>query len=123
MINNEKLDQIKKLVNNQNVKNITYEGQMTIIEFENGEILPLYGGVAAVDTKQKISSCSFCGKTGTVEKPVVSLNENDDPLICSSCAVQAIKTLVESGIEVELDITNLVSPKTIEKLLDKKPIE
>lgn len=119
MINENKLKEIKELFK-QEVKNITYEGQMTIIEFENGEILPLYGGVAGIEhTNQKILLCSFCQKESTKEKPLVSLNEENEPLICPDCATSIIKIFVENGIEIELDISNMVSEDLIEKIINQ----
>ncbi|AEO93926.1 gp683 [Bacillus phage G] len=115
-----KIEELQKLVN-QEIKNITYEGQMTIVEFVDGQILPLYGGVAGISEPLKaIRYCSFCGNEGTKEKPVVSLNSKDDPLICPDCAINAIQTLIENGIEVELDISSLASNELLEKLLEGK---
>lgn len=120
MISEEKLKEIQKLVEG-NVKNITYEGNMTIIEFDDGRILPLYGGVAGIEgTKMRIYTCSFCGQEGKKEKPVVSLNDKNDPLICPDCATTVIQLFIENGVEIELDLSNVVSKELIEKILDQK---
>lgn len=120
MIDNSKIKELQELVKKK-VKNISYEGQMTIVEFEDGEILPLYGGIAGIQGPVKaFRQCSFCGSEGTKDSPVVSLNQNDDPLICSSCVSQAAKTLIENGVDMEIDISNLISQDIIEKMINKK---
>ena len=119
MFDNERIKELQDLVN-QPVKNITYEGQMTIVEFENGQILPLYGGGGSLDgTVNLIKYCAFCGNEGTDENPVVSLNPQDDPLICPSCVSKAMQVLIENGIDMEIDISKLVPQDVIEKILDK----
>lgn len=118
MSNDINLEEISKLIK-QPVKRIQREGQLTIIEFEDGQTLPLYGNTSEIQgIKAQIHECSFCGTVGTKEKPVVSLNRQNDPLICSKCASFAIELFVKNGIEVELDISQAFSKETIEKLLN-----
>ena len=119
-LDKNKLEEIQNLIK-KDVKNITYEGMMTIIEFEDGQILPLYGGVAGIEgLAATVRSCSFCGKEASNERPVVSLNENDEPLICPDCVAHAVKTLIQNGIEVNIDLTDMVSQDIIEKMLGKR---
>ncbi|MNJ90007.1 hypothetical protein D3C87_75980 [compost metagenome] len=118
MIDEEKIKELSELIK-QPIKEIREEGQVTILEFENGQYLPLYGGQAGMKgLQQKVHNCSFCGSPGTKESPVVSLNKENDPVICSSCATTAIKLFVNNGIEIELDITDMVSEDLINKLVD-----
>lgn len=121
MINEDKLEEIKKLVQDE-VKNIDYQGNMTIIEFENGQILPLYGGIAGIEnTKQKLRLCSFCNNESVKDKPLISLTKNDEPLICVDCIKLAIQTCLENGIDIELDLTNVMSQELIEGLMKEEP--
>jgi hypothetical protein len=121
LIDDEKLKEISELLKKP-IKEIRPEGPMTIIEFEDGSVLPLYGGGAELfGLKDPIYSCSFCGNEQTDENPLVSLNEQDDPLICSKCAAKAVESFIQHGIEIELDIPN-ISPemiKQIEKEMNK----
>lgn len=119
MIEDSKLKEIQTLINKE-VKNISYEGQVTIIEFEDGQILPLYGGVAGVEgIKNPVRYCSFCGNEAHEKNPVASLNKDDDPLICRDCTVKIIQTFIENNIELEIDLSNIVSEDTIKRILDK----
>lgn len=116
----DKLKEIKELIK-QDVKDIQYQGQMTTIEFEDGQLLPLYGGVSGIEqTTQKILECSFCGNESKEGKPLVSLNDKNDPLICPDCSIEIIKTFIENGIEIELDLTNFASEELIEKILNNE---
>lgn len=120
MDKDNKLEEIKELIK-QDVKDIQYHGQMTTIEFENGQLLPLYGGVAGIEqTTQKIPECSFCGNESKEGKPLVSLNDKNDPLICPDCAIETLKTFIENGIEIELDLSSFASEELIEEILNNE---
>lgn len=118
MLDEEKIKELSELIK-QPIKEIREEGPVTILEFENGQFLPLYGGAAGMEgMKVQVHNCSFCGSPGTKESPVVSLNKENDPVICSSCATMAIKLFINNGVEIELDITDIVSEDVINKLVN-----
>lgn len=119
MLDENKIKELSDLVK-QPIKNIKQEGQMTVIEFENGKTLPLFGGSAGLEgLKNLIHECSFCGNVGTKDDPVVSLNGKDNPLICSNCTSLALKTFIQNGIEIELDITDSIEPELVDKMFDQ----
>lgn len=120
MFDKKHIEQLSKQLQKP-VKNISHEGLNTIIEFEDGDIIPLYGGggIPIEGIKNPVFYCSFCGVEGTKDFPVVQLNDKSKSCICSKCSINAIETFVENGIEIELDLTNLVSNELIEKMLDK----
>ncbi|MDF2534283.1 MAG: hypothetical protein K0R18_440 [Bacillales bacterium] len=120
MLDEERIKELTILMK-QPVKDIKQDGQMTFVEFEDGQILPLYGGTAGLEGLQSsFHSCSFCGTIGTNEKPVVSLSEKNEPLICSNCVTIAVQLFVQNGVEIELDITDAVSEEMIDKIMDIK---
>lgn len=98
--------QIQKLVEltKQEVVDIRKEGQTTIVEFADGQILPLYGGGAELENAQPEPTCSFCGVEQTSENPLIAPPGKSNPCICSKCACRAVEIFVNHGVDVELDL-------------------
>ena len=101
-------DTIQNLIEltNKKVKSIREEGASTIIEFEDGEILPLFGGGALITEQIKLPECSFCGREQSKGFPLMGPPGKDDPMICSVCAAKAVEIFIKHGVEVELDISH-----------------
>lgn len=86
------------------VKSINNDGPTTLIEFEDGEILPLFGGGAVLPEVQT-PKCSFCGREQSPGFPLMGPPHKDDPLICSSCASKSVEIFIKNGVEIELDVS------------------
>lgn len=109
-------DQIQKLVEltKQEIVEIRQEGQSTVVEFADGQILPLFGGGAEIVDLQPVV-CSFCGVEQSDENPLMAPPGKKEPCICSKCACRAVEIFVENGVDVELDL-----PVNEDQLLHKK---
>jgi hypothetical protein len=95
-------NEIEKLVElfNSPVKSIKYESNMTIVEFQNGQTVPLYGGTMPIQLQGTV--CTFCG----LPKDQV-FTTNDKAYICKECLVLGIRTLLENGVNIDINISDL----------------
>lgn len=98
------------------VKTIRQDGTTTIVEFENGQTVPLYGG--GLEINYKPPTCSFCGKEGTDEKPLFTID--DKSFICLECNILAMETFLKNGADINLNIGEAF-PEAIEEI--KKMVE
>lgn len=105
MWDQDRLNELIELTR-QPVRDIRHEGTVTVIEFADGRILPLYGGGQPLYGVVSYR-CSFCGREHTAETPLVSLTGHDHPLICVQCAVAAVRLFIQHGVEVEIDVPNV----------------
>lgn len=110
-------DQIQKLVEltKKEIVDIRQEGQTTVVEFDDGQILPLFGGGTEIADAQPEPVCSFCGTEQSRENPLMAPPEKSEPCICSKCACRAVELFVYNGVDVELDL-----PITEDTLVEKK---
>lgn len=101
-------DQLKKLIEltKSKVVSIKNVDSGTLIEFENGEVLPLVGGSFTLENVE-FPKCSFCGREQTENFPLIGPPDRDFPLICSKCTSIAMETFIKHNIEVEIDISHL----------------
>lgn len=104
-IQDETIKQLLELTDKK-IKSIKEDGTSTIIEFEDGSILPLFGGGAVVQEQIKIPECSFCGREQKKDFPLMGPPGKKEPMICSICASKAVEIFIENGVEVELDLSN-----------------
>ncbi|MNM69998.1 hypothetical protein D3C81_816160 [compost metagenome] len=100
-------DVVKNLVEltKKKIKSINKQGSATIIEFENGEIIPLFGGQGDLNELTIEPTCSFCGIQQSNNNPLMGPPNKTEPLICAQCATKAVETFVQNGIEIELDVS------------------
>lgn len=101
-LNEEQLQKLVELTK-QEIVEIREEGQSTVVEFADGQILPLYGGGATILDLQPDPTCSFCGVEQDSDNPLIAPPGKNDPCICSKCACRAVEIFVEHGVTVELD--------------------
>lgn len=104
-ISKSDLDKLMELANSP-IKRIYSEGHTTMIEFENGQLLPLYGGGSEILDHKELS-CSFCNRVRSEVGHLAAPPDRDDPLICPDCAVMFVELFLEHGVEIKLDITNI----------------
>ncbi|MFW6242952.1 MAG: ClpX C4-type zinc finger protein [bacterium] len=100
----EEINKLVKLVNS-NIKNIKEEGNNRIIEFENGQVLPIYGEQVELDIN--IPTCNFCGNPGNNKEPLFSID--DKSFICKECVILALETYIEKGINIDINISDSFS--------------
>jgi thioredoxin-related protein len=91
-------DNVNKILSTfqSKVKCITENSIGTNIEFENGENIQLTG--EKVKLTQEII-CSFCS---TLKKPLFTVDEFS--YICKDCTSLALKTFIENGIPIDLEL-------------------
>jgi hypothetical protein len=97
----EKNPLVEKLIEltNKKVKNIYKELGSTIIEFENGEKIPLMGEMSIINSIDKIKSCSFCGTEQTDKNLLLSPDEKEEPLICFKCIKSGMDIFISKGFK------------------------
>lgn len=84
-------------------KKIYQDGPMTVIEFENGQILPLQGGGSLITSIEE-ESCSFCGQARSQVAALASAPEREDLLICPDCATGFVELFAKHGVAINLNI-------------------
>jgi hypothetical protein len=102
---------------NQQVKNIKQEGNITLVELEDGTTLPLIGGIS--ELKMKIPSCNFCGKDSS---EVFLYTKDDETYICKDCTIQALEAFGSNGLTIDLNLSK-ISPQLAEKLISNDNID
>ncbi len=100
-------EQIKKMMelSQKKIKNIETTFQNTILEFEDGEKMVLLGGQNMVGPIKQVPCCTYCGKEKSKKIPMISPDDRDDVMICSDCTLDALKLFVQSGIEIDIDLS------------------
>lgn len=112
VVDQELLAQLVELFQ-QPVKLIYQDGPTTVIEFNDGQKLPLHGGGAKV-TDYVEPSCSFCRRSQS-ELPALAAPPNtNSPAICPDCAIGYVELFAQSGIEIKLNVS--IAPKLAEAL-------
>jgi len=86
------------------VKDLRYDeaNAVTYIEFENGQIVPLYG--KHIEIEVDVHICNFCSAT-SIDKTLYT--KDDVTFICADCTSLAMKTFLENGVTLNLDISAL----------------
>lgn len=107
------LDQLVELVNSP-VKHVYQDGPSTIIEFENGQTLPLQGGGLEILNYNE-PKCSFCGKARSEVKALAAPPNKEEPAICPDCAIGYVELFGQHGIPIEINISK-IAPKLAEQL-------
>jgi hypothetical protein len=97
MENNE-IEELKKLIDSP-IANITRNDSSTIIEFENGVILPLYGG--SFEAELEIPTCFLCNQPGDND-PLFTID--DKKHICKKCTILALETFIKNGVQIDLNL-------------------
>ena len=98
-MNDSEIQKLVELIKSP-VKDIRQAGNgFTEIEFENGQIIPLYG--QAVEMKYNENKCGFCG-ISQLDKVLFTLN--DKTFICADCSTLAVETFIKNGIEIKLNL-------------------
>lgn len=82
------------------VKNISRENDTTIIEFENGQVIPIYGEQISINSS--IPVCSFCNLPGDSESPLFTVNEEN--YICKDCTILSLETFLKNGIDIDFKL-------------------
>lgn len=99
------------------VKNINYDmiNNITKIELENGNIFDLFGKHMELENLVEfpIKKCSFCNKESI--EPLFTTN--DKIYICKECSILSIKTYLDNGYEVNLEISDSF-PDVSEQLIN-----
>lgn len=98
-MNNSEINKLAELMKSP-VKDIRSVGDgLTEIEFENGQIIPLYGQAVEIDYNE--NKCGFCGAS-SLDK--VLFTNDDKNYICANCTTLAIETFIKNGIEIKLNL-------------------
>ncbi len=98
-MNDSELDKLINLIKSP-VKDIRSVGDnLTEIEFENGQIIPLYG--QAVEINYNENKCGFCGAS-SLDKVLFTLDDKN--YICVDCNTLAMETFIKNGIEIKLNL-------------------
>lgn len=103
------------------VKEIYKKNGTTIIEFENGKCVPLYG--EEITLNYDTPKCSFCGSPSIGKEPLYS--PDDKVFICKECAVLAVETFANNGFQINIKVKNFKNivdgfQKMNEKATNKK---
>lgn len=98
-MNEKDLNKISSLFKSE-IKDIIKDKGSTIIEFEDGQILPLYG--ESQELKIRIPECNFCGSLGEKNEPLFTIN--GDSYICKNCVLLALETYISNGIVIDIKI-------------------
>lgn len=112
-IDHKVLDELVELVKSP-YKSIHRDGPMTVIEFENGQVLPLQGGGAQIINYTE-PCCSFCGRSRSEVPALAAPPDKEEPAICSDCAVGYVELFAEHGVAIELNISK-IAPKVAEAI-------
>lgn len=113
VIDHKVLDQLVELVKSP-YKRIYQDGPMTVIEFENGQTLPLQGGGSQIINYTE-PSCSFCGRSRSEVPALAAPPDKIEPAICSDCAIGYVELFGQHGVEINLNISS-IAPKLAEQL-------
>lgn len=98
-MNNSEINKLAELMKSP-VKDIRSVGDgLTEIEFENGQIIPLYGQAVEIDYNE--NKCVFCGAS---QLDKVLFTNDDKNYICTDCTTLAIETFIKNGIEIKLNL-------------------
>lgn len=103
-------EQLKKLleITQKKISKIETSNNQTVIEFKDGEVLNLFGGQSFLGAIQQAPCCSYCGKPRDKNNPMISPDNHPKFMICSHCTVKALEMFLQSGVELELDLSFLL---------------
>ena len=98
-MNNLELEKLVDLIKSP-IKDIKSIGDnLTEIEFENGQIIPLYG--QAIEINYVEHKCNFCGGS---QLDKVLFTKDDITYICTDCSILAVETFLKNGVEIKLNL-------------------
>ena len=113
-MSSEEIEKLETLLN-QPIKSIRKEGQITILEMNDGTILPLIGGMFEL-SEFKVLQCNFCGVANYDD---YLYTPDDKNYICKGCTIKALETFGSNGIPIDLNLSK-ISPDLAKQLASTK---
>jgi hypothetical protein len=98
-LDKEEIDKMVDLFNSP-VKNIYRENNSTIVEFQNGKTIPLYGQSFEIETNGP--KCNFCKEPSNG----LIFTVDDENYICLQCTLIALEVFVQNGADIQINLTD-----------------